>query len=337
MFRHIGSVIATWLVLGALWPAVAGAGWPLETAADVTLGYGVRYAYGDGESIHRGVDLASEPGDTVLAPFAGRVSFAGRVPAEGGGTCGAVTIEFGDGLKVTCLPLDDVRVAAGTPVESGSVIGLLAASGDRSSSQPHLHIGVRRGDAYLDPMSFLTAPVAAPVAESPPDVSAPHSASIPQNASPSVEAVRAADIAAPIGVSVPVASAQPAAVTGAPHIASAATPDEVSVRAPVTPEVLAEGSRLASRGMAATRRVELGERALSSGARVSGGVHTVAVARSTGTSYGRPAAMPMSAPGFLLIGAGALLGLSPIWRSQSQKPQRSAVPTGDDFAAAVGR
>jgi hypothetical protein len=336
MFRHIGSVIATWFVLGALWPAVAGAGWPLETAADVTLGYGVGYAYGDGESIHRGVDLASEPGDMVLAPFAGRVSFAGRVPAEGGGTCGAVTIEFGDGLKVTCLPLDDVRVAAGTPVESGSVIGLLAASGDRSSGQPHLHIGVRRGDAYLDPMSFLVAPVAAPAAESP-DVSAPHGASIPQNVSPSVEAVRAADTVAASGVSVPVASAQPAVVTGAPHIAGAAVPDEVSVRAPVTPEVLAEGSRLAPRGTVATRRVEQGERALSSGARVSGGEHTAAVARSTGTSYGRPAAMPMSAPGFLLIGAGALLGLSPIWRSQSQKPQRSAVPTGDDFAAAVGR
>ncbi|MDZ4179210.1 MAG: peptidoglycan DD-metalloendopeptidase family protein [Coriobacteriia bacterium] len=336
MFRHLGYVIASWLVLGALCPAVAGAGWPLETAVDVTLGYGVGYAFGDGESIHRGVDLASDPGDTVLAPFAGRVSFAGRVPAEGGGTCGAVTIEFGDGLKVTCLPLDDVRVAAGTPVESGSVIGLLAASGDRSSSQPHLHIGVRRGDTYLDPMSFLLAPVAAPSAETP-DATAPHGASIPQNVNPSAEPVGAAGTLSSVSVGVPAASVQPAATTGAPHIASAAVPDEVTVHAPVTSKVLAEGFTPAPRSVVATRRIEQMERVLSSGTRASDGVHTTTVARGEAVTYERPAAMPMSVPGLLLIGVGALLGLSPIWRSQSQKPQRSAVPTGDDFAAAVGR
>ncbi|MDZ4180436.1 MAG: M23 family metallopeptidase [Coriobacteriia bacterium] len=336
MSRRIWFLVVSWLVLGVLSPTIAGAGWPLDKAAEVTLGYAVSYPFGDGESVHRGIDLAAATGDTVLAPFAGRVSFAGRVPAQGGGTCGAVTIEFGDGLKLTCLPLDDVRVSAGTLIEGGSIIGLLAASGDRSSSAPHLHIGVRRGDAYLDPMGFLVPPPIEPAAEAP-ATSVPQGGSISEGVPSPVASAFVAVVPAPVVVGSQVAGNVPVARTDIPHITSVAVPDGAPAHAAVTPKPYVQGSTAAPGDLVGMRRLEHVERALSSKTRMTAGTHT-GVIREAGVTHARSAAAaPTSVPGILLIGAGALLGLSPVWRSQSHKPQRSAVPAGDDFAAAVGR
>lgn len=136
-----------------LW-AWAGVAWAY-TSDQVILGFGDTYVRADGSTAtHRGIDLVMG-GSGVVAPLAGTVTFAGRVPAtSGGGTVGAVSIDTGSGL-VTLLPLDTVRVDVGQRLDSGSPVGSLADAGDASHPDPHLHMGLRKGGVYLDPAALL--------------------------------------------------------------------------------------------------------------------------------------------------------------------------------------
>ena len=136
-------------------------------AAPCALGFGATYSAPDGTaSTHRGVDLSAPAGAAVRAPLSGRVSFAGRVPGTGGGTILAVTIATSSG-SLTLMPLSSAAVKAGMQLAEGESVGELAGTGDGSSASPHLHVGARKGDLYVDPMSLLVAPAAAPAEGSP--------------------------------------------------------------------------------------------------------------------------------------------------------------------------
>jgi murein DD-endopeptidase MepM/ murein hydrolase activator NlpD len=140
-------------------PVTVHAGWPLGSAGEVQLRFGSLYASRDGASSqHRGVDLAAAPGAQVLAPLSGQVSFAGSVPGVGGGRVMAVTIETASG-KVTLMPLARVGVTRGTQVSEGASVGTLASDGDGSTAETHLHVGVRVGDLYVDPLTVIAVPV----------------------------------------------------------------------------------------------------------------------------------------------------------------------------------
>jgi murein DD-endopeptidase MepM/ murein hydrolase activator NlpD len=86
---------------------------------------------------NRGIEYATEPGDAVHAVAAGQVSFAGEVA----GTRYVVVRDL-DGLRVTYGNLAEVMWRAGDTVVAGVLIG---------RAQGHVHIGVRRGDEYIDP------------------------------------------------------------------------------------------------------------------------------------------------------------------------------------------
>jgi murein DD-endopeptidase MepM/ murein hydrolase activator NlpD len=105
--------------------------------------------YGAG---HRGADLAGVPGQPVLAAGAGVVLFAGMVAGRP-----VVSIGHANGLRTTYEPVDP-SVAAGQVVARGSPIGTVTTGHAGCPSGACLHWGLRRGEAYLDPLSLLHPP-----------------------------------------------------------------------------------------------------------------------------------------------------------------------------------
>ncbi len=101
---------------------------------------------------HSGVDIGGTPGDPVVAPAAGRVTFAGGVGKNG--QC--VTIETADGFVVTLLHLRSITVQKDATVAEGAQVGTMGASVQldiRPASAP-------KGQGYLDPQKLLPPRVA---------------------------------------------------------------------------------------------------------------------------------------------------------------------------------
>ncbi|MFE4382654.1 murein hydrolase activator EnvC family protein [Streptomyces cyaneofuscatus] len=124
--------------------------WPLAGRPAVLRGWEPPATpYGPG---HRGVDLAARPGDAVVAAATGRVSFAGRVAGRG-----VLVIEpAGSGAPPLRTTYEPVRalVDKGDEVVAGQPVGVLEA-GPFHCAEGCLHWGLRRGDAYLDPLTLL--------------------------------------------------------------------------------------------------------------------------------------------------------------------------------------
>lgn len=96
---------------------------------------------------HRGVDLASAVGAPVRSPTAGTVTFAGRVVDRD-----VVTVAHPDGLRSSLEPVEP-GVAVGDAVGAGQVVGHRSTGGH--CAERCLHWGVRRGETYVDPLTFL--------------------------------------------------------------------------------------------------------------------------------------------------------------------------------------
>lgn len=98
---------------------------------------------------HRGVDLRASPGDPVRAALDGRVTFAGTLAGRG-----VIVVDHG-GLRTTYLPVT-ASVPVGARVAAGQVIGTVDG-GHGCLGGTCLHWGLKRGEAYLDPLSLLGA------------------------------------------------------------------------------------------------------------------------------------------------------------------------------------
>jgi len=98
---------------------------------------------------HRGVDLAGSPGTPVLAAGAGVVAFAGSVAGVP-----VVSVDHSGGLRTTYQPVV-AAVARGEPIARGEPLGTLVAAPSHCLPASCLHWGLRRGDAYLDPLSLV--------------------------------------------------------------------------------------------------------------------------------------------------------------------------------------
>lgn len=102
---------------------------------------------------HRGVDLAGKPGQPVRAVGPGRVSFAGTVAGRG-----VLSIELsgtgGPPLRTTYEPVRPA-VSVGERVTEGQHVATLQAGPSHCRPAVCLHWGLRRGEAYLDPLSLL--------------------------------------------------------------------------------------------------------------------------------------------------------------------------------------
>ena len=167
--RRLAVVSSTLFAL--LFPGGAQAwAWPIDGPVLRPFVFGSDpYAAGQ----HRGIDVGGAVGDSVRAPVAGTVSFAGSVPAGGR----ALTIRTGDGYSVTLLQLGSIAVQRGDEVGEGARVGAVGESADAVTREPHVHLGVRRTadeEGYLDPLAFLperprvVVPAPAPAASPPP-------------------------------------------------------------------------------------------------------------------------------------------------------------------------
>jgi murein DD-endopeptidase MepM/ murein hydrolase activator NlpD len=97
---------------------------------------------------HRGVDLRTTVGARVRSAGAGRVAFAGTIAGRG-----VVTVDHGT-LRTTYEPVEAL-VRPGERVAAGEVIGTVGTGTGHCGSGRCLHLGLRRGREYLDPMLLL--------------------------------------------------------------------------------------------------------------------------------------------------------------------------------------
>jgi len=98
---------------------------------------------------HRGVDLLGRTGQSVLAPAAGRVAYAGDLAGRG-----VLVLEV-NGLRVTFEPVV-ASVHVGQRVQAGEVVGRLGLAQSHCLPAACLHWGVKTGpDSYTDPLAFV--------------------------------------------------------------------------------------------------------------------------------------------------------------------------------------
>lgn len=198
--------IALPAVLFLAWtPAAQAWSWPLQGAVLQPFAYDQAHPYAAGQ--HRGIDIgASAAGDSVIAPAAGSVSFAGTVPTNGK----SVTIETADGYSVTLTHLGSLLVAKGAAIAEGDAVGTVGPSGTPEVDAPYVHLGIRLAadpNGYVDPLGLLPAPPAdAPPADSAAPVPQPGasggSAASPPSAAPAPPAPEVAPVATTRGSTV---------------------------------------------------------------------------------------------------------------------------------------
>jgi murein DD-endopeptidase MepM/ murein hydrolase activator NlpD len=98
---------------------------------------------------HNGVDFAAPPGTPVYAAASGVVRSAGD-----GGPCGnMVQIDHPNGLTSAYCHLSRFGpISPGEHVETRQLIGYVGQTG--RATGPHLHFAVKRGEAFLDPLTM---------------------------------------------------------------------------------------------------------------------------------------------------------------------------------------
>lgn len=142
--------IAVFLIcLFAPWSATAAGTWTWPVVGPVIRGYDPPVStYGGG---HRGIDIAVPAGTTVVSVADGSVTFAGPV----GGHL-FVTVAHGGGLASTYSWVSALLVQKGDVVAVGQPIAR-SGTGHPGDIVANLHLGVKIGDTYVDPMLYLAA------------------------------------------------------------------------------------------------------------------------------------------------------------------------------------
>lgn len=140
---------------GGLGAAAEGALWSAPVEGAVVGGFDPPASrFGSG---HRGADFSAPPGTLVRSVGPGVVVFAGRV----GGSSHVVVAHAG-GLRTSYSFLASVAVRRGQRVERGNVLGTAGGTGEHHDGGV-VHLGLRIGERYLDPLTLFRSPVPADV------------------------------------------------------------------------------------------------------------------------------------------------------------------------------
>lgn len=148
--RHFALPVVLFLV----WTPVASAwSWPLHGPVVRAFSYDEAQPYAADQ--HRGIDIgAGAAGETVEAPAAGTITFAGTVPTNGQ----SVTIGTADGYSITLTHLGSIAVAKGESVAERDPVGTIGPSGTPELAGPYVHLGIRATadpNGYVDPLGLL--------------------------------------------------------------------------------------------------------------------------------------------------------------------------------------
>ena len=124
--------------------------WPAPGNSRITSYFGTRESPTAGASTnHKGIDIACNTGDPIVAAAAGTVIVSTYNYAEGNYIC----IDHGGGVVTVYMHNSVLLVSAGETVVAGQQIAQAGSTG--YSTGPHLHFGVRVDGTYVDPLSYL--------------------------------------------------------------------------------------------------------------------------------------------------------------------------------------
>jgi len=137
-YRSLSSLVAS-----------TPSGWPVR--GWITSEYGERISPYTGEvgSVHQGVDIGNKLGAPIAATADGMVLYAGWTPGYGK----LVEIAHGYGYSTRYGHCSRLRVAPGTRVQRGEIIGYLGATGNATG--PHCHYEIRLWGVPVSPRPFM--------------------------------------------------------------------------------------------------------------------------------------------------------------------------------------
>lgn len=103
-----------------------------------------------GKSIHKGIDIAKNLGESVNASLEGKVIKAGY---NNGGYGNLIVIEHENNIKTYYAHLDKIYVNVGDMVKTDDIIGAIGNTGN--STGPHLHFELRVDGKQVDPIKYI--------------------------------------------------------------------------------------------------------------------------------------------------------------------------------------
>ena len=102
------------------------------------------------KSVHKGIDIAKNLGESVNAALDGKVISA---VYNNGGYCNLIVIEHQNNMKTYYAHLNEIYVNVGDMVKKDDIIGAVGSTGN--STGPHLHFELRVDNKPVDPIKYI--------------------------------------------------------------------------------------------------------------------------------------------------------------------------------------
>jgi len=123
----------------------------IPTHGSISSPFGAYRVYNDGKMSwpHKGVDIATFSGDSVLACAEGVVILSEDLVVHGK----TIMIDHGHGIVSVLCHLKDRTVKIGDSVKRGALVGTVGQSG--TVTGPHLHWGLSVSNVRVDPFEWV--------------------------------------------------------------------------------------------------------------------------------------------------------------------------------------
>lgn len=124
--------------------------WPCPSSRRITSEFGPRSQPVPGASTnHKGIDIGASHGSSIVAAAAGRVTTS----TYSGSAGNYIVISHGNGLSTVYMHCSALYVSVGEAVSAGQSIAAVGSTG--FSTAPHLHFGVIKNGAYVNPHNYV--------------------------------------------------------------------------------------------------------------------------------------------------------------------------------------